>query len=80
LFRSAGLHSLGEGACLRRALLLHGWLRRRGLQPVLQLGVPAEGGAAFRAHAWVELEGAPLLASDAGYRPFKRASASPGQA
>ncbi|KAF1695320.1 lasso peptide biosynthesis B2 protein [Pseudoxanthomonas koreensis] len=80
LAASAGLHSLGEAACLRRALLLYGWLRRRGLRPVLQLGVPAHADGPFRAHAWVELEGAPLLTSDAGYLPFARASAQPDQA
>lgn len=71
LAASAGRNAMGEATCLRRALLLHGWLRRKGLQPVLHLGVPkdAELGA-WRAHAWVELEGVPLLESDAGYRPF----------
>ena len=67
----AGRHGMGEGTCLRRALLLHGWLRRRGLDPVLHLGIPdAASTAALRAHAWVELEGVPLLESDVGYRPF----------
>ena len=34
LAASAGANALGEATCLRRALLLHGWLRRRGLRPV----------------------------------------------
>ena len=74
LAASAGNNTLGEGTCLRRALLLHGWLRRRGLDPVLQFGLPADAPppatGRFSAHAWVELEGVPLLESDAGYRPF----------
>ena len=74
LAASAGANTLGEATCLRRALLLHGWLRRRGLQPTLLLGLPANAAAPaagdFSAHAWVELEGVPLLESDAGYRPF----------
>ena len=74
LAASAGANALGEATCLRRALLLHGWLRRKGLQPALLLGLPANAAAPaagdFSAHAWVELEGVPLLESDAGYRPF----------
>lgn len=74
LAASAGHHGMGPATCLRRALLLHGWLRRRGLHPVLQFGLPADAPApvagAFSAHAWVELEGQRLLDADAGYRPF----------
>lgn len=68
----ASRHGMVEATCLRRSLLLHGWLRRRGLRPALQLGVPETHvpGTPFQAHAWVELEGEPLLAADAGYRPF----------
>lgn len=71
----AGRHGAVEATCLRRSLLLHGWLRRRGLHPVLQLGVAEQTGP-FQAHAWVELDGEPLLPSDAGYRPFSRTPAS----
>ena len=81
LAASAGANTLGEATCLRRALLLHGWLRRRGLQPALLLGLPANAAAPapgdFSAHAWVELEGVPLLESDVGYRPFVPASPAP---
>ena len=81
LAASAGANALGEATCLRRALLLHGWLRRRGLQPALLLGLPANAAAPapgdFSAHAWVELEGVPLLESDVGYRPFVPASPAP---
>ena len=81
LAASAGANALGEATCLRRALLLHGWLRRRGLQPALLLGLPANAAAPapgdFSAHAWVELDGVPLLESDAGYRAFVPASPAP---
>ena len=81
LAASAGANALGEATCLRRALLLHGWLRRRGLRPVLLLGLPADAPVPapgrFSAHAWVELEGVRLLESDAGYRPFVPASPAP---
>ena len=69
----AGRHGAVEATCLRRSLLLYGWLRRRGLEPALQIGV-AEREGPFEAHAWVELEGTPLLASDADYRPFVSAA------
>ena len=81
LAASAGRNAMGEATCLRRALLLHGWLRRRGLRPALLLGLPTNAPAPaagdFSAHAWVELEGVPLLESDAGYRPFVPASPAP---
>ena len=68
----AGRRGMVEATCLRRSLLLYGWRRRRGLQPVLQLGIPEcpTPGAPFEAHAWVELEGTALLEADHGYRPF----------
>lgn len=68
----AGRRGMVEATCLRRSLLLYGWLRRRGLRPQLQLGVPEAPvpGARFQAHAWVELEGNPLLPGDTAYRPF----------
>ena len=78
LAASAGRNAMGEATCLRRALLLHGWLRRKGLEPALHLGVPKDAApGALRAHAWVELEGVPLLESDAGYRPFGPSSSAP---
>ena len=73
----AGRQAVGEAACLRRSLLIYGLLRRRGLKPVLQLGIGPQG-ATFQAHAWVDLEGAPLLESDAAFRPFVR-QATPAQ-
>lgn len=67
----ASRHGMVEATCLRRSLLLLGWLRRRGLQPVLQLGIAPQIDSAFQAHAWVELEGVRLLQLDDGHRPFQ---------
>jgi hypothetical protein len=44
---------LYDGTCLRRALTLGWFLRRRG--PVLRLGMLTEQGTV--AHAWIEVEG-----------------------
>ena len=72
----AGHHGAIEATCLRRSLLLHGWLRWRGLRPVLHLGVKDRQGP-FQAHAWVELDGQRLLPGDEGYRPFDHAGSRP---
>ena len=67
----AARQAVGDAACLRRSLLVYGLLRRRGLLPVLQLGIGPQG-ATFQAHAWIDLEGTALLDSDAMFRPFVR--------
>ena len=72
----ASRHGAVEATCLRRSLLLHGWLRWRGLRPVLHLGVKERQGP-FQAHAWVELDGQRLLPGDEGYRPFDHAGSRP---
>lgn len=70
LAATAGRHGPVDATCLRQSLLVHGWLRLRGLQPVLQLGPTETGTAQFQAHAWVELDGQRLLPADAGHRAF----------
>lgn len=67
----AGRHGAVTATCLRQSLLLYGWLRWRGFNPTLQLGVLPQGGPGFEAHAWVELEGVRLLQADQGFRPFR---------
>lgn len=65
----AGRHGPVKASCLRQSLFVYGWLRRRGLDPCLQLGLkPSEG--LIQAHAWVELAGQHLLADDAGFQTF----------
>ena len=74
----AGHHGAIEATCLRRSLLLLGLLRRRGLRPVLHLGMKEREGP-FQAHAWIELEGSPLLPGDTGHRAFTAAASAPGR-
>lgn len=65
----AGQHGAVEATCLRQSLLVYGWLRRRGLHAVIQLGLREHEGP-FQAHAWVEVDGICLLPVDTGHRPF----------
>ena len=53
-----------ETPCLVRSLVLVSMLGRRGIRPQLVIGV--RPGEEFGAHAWVELDGAPLLPTGAG--------------
>ncbi len=53
----AGRHGPVRATCLRQALVLHGWLRRRGLNPEIVIGVRRDGATPVDAHAWVELNG-----------------------
>jgi hypothetical protein len=49
----------GESRCLMRSLVLTSLLSRRGIPSTIVIGVSP--GSAFGAHAWVELDGEPLL-------------------
>jgi hypothetical protein len=62
----AGRRGAVQATCLRQALVLHGWLRRRGLKPEIVIGVRRDGDAPLDAHAWVELEGASIDVAHAG--------------
>lgn len=66
----AGRHGAISATCLRQSLLLYWILRRRGLQPVVRLGVRKSAGAALDAHAWVELDGHPLATAPIQHQPF----------
>jgi hypothetical protein len=59
----AGRRGLVAATCLRQSLLVYTLLRRRGLDPELQIGVRKDG-AGFEAHAWVSL-GSPTSPNDA---------------
>lgn len=55
----AGKRGLYANTCLRQALIVHWWLRRRGLPAQLVIGAqPGQG--ELDAHAWVELAGVAL--------------------
>ncbi len=60
--------------CLQQSLVLHQWMQREGVPTTLQLGVLRghNGSSAFRAHAWVELNGRVLNDRAAAVRVFAR--------
>ena len=66
----AGRHGAVAATCLRQSLLVYGWLRWRGLDPKLLLGIMPENGS-FQAHAWVELEDVRLLQIDERHIAFQ---------
>ena len=55
--------------CLRQALAVQWWLRRRGLDPQLRLGARKVGDS-LDAHAWVELDGTPLAQDELLHTAF----------
>ena len=63
LAQIAGRRGAVRASCLRQALVLHGWLRRRGLNPEIVIGVRRDGVAPLDAHAWIELDGAAIDAA-----------------
>jgi len=65
----AGRHGVITATCLRQSLLLFWWLRRRGLNPVIRIGVCKQD-TALDAHAWVELDGSALAQGDRTHQPF----------
>lgn len=65
----AGRWGAVPATCLRQSLLVYTVLRRRGFDPLLQIGVRKPGDV-VEAHAWVELAGQPLGAGDLGHRAF----------
>jgi hypothetical protein len=51
-----------DSRCLMRSLVLTGMLARRGVYAKVVIGVRAE--PSFEAHAWVEVDGQPVLPTD----------------
>lgn len=51
---------LSHTACLHRALVLHQWLRSERIPSQLMIGVMSAEGS-LEAHAWVEVDGVPVL-------------------
>lgn len=60
LAQIAGRHGPVRASCLRQALVLYGWLRRRGLNPEIVIGVRRDRATPLDAHAWVEVDGLSL--------------------
>ncbi len=65
----AGRRGAVTATCLRQAMLLQWWLRRRGLDAKLKLGARLQEGQ-FDAHAWVELEGRALGQNELKHKAF----------
>lgn len=59
LVNSATHHTLGPANCLTRSLYLWWWLRRRGVDSQVRIGVRIAG-STLEAHAWVEHAGVPI--------------------
>ncbi len=74
----AGRHGAINATCLRQSLLLYWILRRRGLQPIVRLGVRKDAGNVLDAHAWVELDGHPLSSTSIQHQPFAEVPAQVG--
>ncbi len=58
----AGRRGVYANTCLRQALAIQWWLRRRGLPAELRIGAHVVAGSLL-AHAWVELDGHALAQS-----------------
>lgn len=65
----AGRRGAVEASCLRQALIVWWWLRRRGLPAQLCVGANGSG-ESFAAHAWIELQGVALTQNKLPYRTF----------
>lgn len=50
-----------EASCLVQAIATEALLRRAGLEPEIRVGVEPAGAGRFRAHAWVMLDGRPVI-------------------
>jgi hypothetical protein len=59
LVNAATHHTLGPANCLTRSLYLWWWLRRRGVDSQVRIGVRIAG-STLEAHAWVEHAGVPI--------------------
>ena len=64
--------------CLARALALRWWMRSRGLDAQLRIGV-RQGPGGLEAHAWVELAGAPVDEQPGNTMTYKLIALDPDQ-
>jgi len=63
-------HNFFKVKCLSKSFVLFRLLKKRGWAPILYIGIQKDRG--FKAHAWVEIEGNPVLDSEARISAFKR--------
>ena len=68
----AGSRGHYRNTCLRQALVVEWWLRRRGLPASLCIGARKHDDGRLDAHAWVELGGVALAQADLGHAPFSQ--------
>jgi hypothetical protein len=76
LAKIAGRRAPLAATCLPQALAVYAVLRRRGLDPVLRIGVRKTEDR-FEAHAWVELAGWPLAQPGLDHQPLPIPSPAP---
>jgi hypothetical protein len=76
LAKIAGRRAPLAATCLPQALAVYTVLRRRGLDPVLRIGVRKTEDR-FEAHAWVELAGYPLAQPGLDHQPLPIPSPAP---
>jgi hypothetical protein len=65
----AGRRGAVAASCLRQALVVWWWLRRRGLPAQFRIGTIGSG-ESFAAHAWVELDGVALAQPELPHHSF----------
>ncbi len=66
---AASREGLTHGNCLEQSLALWWLLRRRDIPAQLRIGVQKQG-SQFRAHAWVEVDGAVLNDRDDAHQEY----------
>lgn len=59
MVEAASRYGIVRGNCLSKSIVLWHLLRRQGVEARLHVGARKDG-AAFEAHAWVELDGQPI--------------------
>ena len=70
IVRLARLVGRGRGDCVELALVCYRELSRAGFEPVLMVGLDKSHTARAVGHAWVELDGRPVVESAASLKEF----------
>ncbi len=70
--KTCGRYLLGDKPCLPEALAVQWFLRRRGIDTHLNIGVKKDAVEGFTAHAWIEQGGRIIIGGDMSSVHFKR--------
>ena len=70
--KTAGRYLLGDRPCLPEAMAVQWFLRRRGIETNLNIGVKKDLDEGFSAHAWVEQGGTVIIGGNMSPVHFKR--------